>query len=92
MNLLAQASELLLLLYEPNLIHVRQIQSVQVAASGADASDQSDQDGRVRGPLGIGISAGAACLQFELIDFERAQLKLQFGQIRRLAGEELCVG
>src|SRR5258708_5341061 len=40
----------------------------------------------------IGIGAGPACLQFDVIDFELAQLKLQFGQIRGLAGEELCVG
>ena len=150
---------------------------MQVAASGADAGDQSNQDGRVRGPLGvgfhrgavdeallkiiqtlvdnitqlhlmnqstvlvahrievvaesaggrqfqpqmyepeserdrllqqqpgvlvlaaavqtaqhqekiddIGIGARAACLQFDVIDFELAQLKLQFGQIRSLPG------
>src|SRR5207342_2932993 len=38
-----------------NRIHVRQIQSVQVAPSGADPSDQSDQEGRVSGPLGVGF-------------------------------------
>jgi hypothetical protein len=27
----------------------------------------------------IGIGAGPACLQFDAIDFELAQLKLQFG-------------
>jgi hypothetical protein len=31
---------------------------------------------------------GPACFQFDVIDFEFAQLKLQFGQI----GQELCVG
>jgi hypothetical protein len=59
MNLLAQAPELFLLRQESNLFHVRQIQSVQVAPSGADASDQSDQEGRVRGPLGVGFYCGA---------------------------------
>ena len=39
----------------------------------------------------IGIGAGPACLQFDFIDFELAQLKLQFGQIKGLAGEKLCV-
>ena len=39
MNLLAQASELFLL-QKSNLIHVRQIHPMQVAASGADAGDQ----------------------------------------------------
>ena len=39
----------------------------------------------------IGIGAGPACLQFDFIDFELAQLKLQFGQIEDLAGEKLCV-
>src|SRR6266481_3144212 len=37
----------------------RSIQSVQVAASGADAGEQSDQDGRVSGPLGVGFHRGA---------------------------------
>jgi hypothetical protein len=59
MNLLAQASELFLLLPESNQIHVRQIQSMQVATSCADADDQSDQDGRVSGPLGVGCHRGA---------------------------------
>src|SRR6516162_7557202 len=40
----------------------------------------------------IGFSAGLACLQCDVIDFEFAQLKLQFGQIRGLARQELCVG
>jgi hypothetical protein len=40
----------------------------------------------------IGIGTGPACLQFDVIDFEFAQLKLQFGQIKSLAGQELCVG
>ena len=40
----------------------------------------------------IGFGAGPACLQFDVIDFEFAQLKLQFGQIRGLARQELCVG
>ena len=59
MNLLVQASELFLLLQESNRIHVRQIQSVQVAASSADAGDQSDQDGRVSGPLGVSFHRSA---------------------------------
>src|ERR1700726_2777077 len=59
MNLLAHAPEFFLLLQESNLIHVRQIQSVQVGASGADAGNQSDQDGRVSGPLGVGFHRGA---------------------------------
>ena len=33
-----------------------------------------------------------ACLQFDVIQFELAQLKLQFGQIRGPASQELCVG
>ncbi len=40
----------------------------------------------------IGIGAGPACLQLDLIDLELAQLQLQFGQIEGLAGQELCVG
>src|SRR6202040_1561967 len=40
----------------------------------------------------IGIGAGPACLQCDFIDFELAQLKLQFGQIKGLAGQELCGG
>jgi hypothetical protein len=40
----------------------------------------------------IGFSAGPAGLQCDVIDFEFAQLKLQFGQIRGLARQELCVG
>jgi len=39
-----------------------------------------------------GIGAGRAGLQLDLIDLERAQLQLQFGQVKGLAGEELCVG
>src|ERR1700730_16064898 len=58
MNLLTQAPELFLLLQKPNRVHIRQIQSMQVAASGADPSDQSDQDGRVSGPLGVGFHRG----------------------------------
>src|SRR5580700_6896514 len=34
----------------------------------------------------IGIGAGPAYLQLDLIDLELAQLKLQFGQIKGLAG------
>jgi hypothetical protein len=44
MNLLAQAPKLFLLLQEPNLIHVRQIQPVQIAPSVADPGDQFNQD------------------------------------------------
>jgi len=40
----------------------------------------------------IGFGAGPACLQFDVIQFELAQLKLQFGQIRGLSGQELFVG
>ena len=58
MNLLAQAPELLLLLQESNLIHVRQIQSMQIATSGADPRNQSDQQGRVSGPLGVSLHRG----------------------------------
>ena len=32
---------------------------MQVAASGADAGDQSDQDGRVRRPVGVGLHCSA---------------------------------
>jgi hypothetical protein len=39
----------------------------------------------------IGFGAGPAYLQFDLFELELAQLKLQFGQIRGLAGKELCV-
>ena len=168
---------------QANRIHVRQIQWVQTASSGADPGDQSDQNARVSGPLGVGFhrgavdeallkiiqtplenitqlrlmnqttgliahrvevvaqgagrwqfqsqmlepeferngllqqqagvlvfaaavqtaqhqekvddicfGAGPAYLQFDVIDFELAQLKLQFGQIRSLARQELCVG
>ena len=38
---------------------LRQIPSVQVAANSADAGDQSDQDGRVSGPLGVSFHCGA---------------------------------
>ena len=40
----------------------------------------------------IGFGAGPAYLQFDVIDFKFAQLKLQFGQIKGLARQELCVG
>ena len=59
MNLLAQTPKFFLLFQEANLVHVRQIQPVQVAASGADPRDQSDQDRRVSGPLGVGFHRGA---------------------------------
>ncbi len=39
-------------------IHVRQIQPVQVAANGADAGNQPDQDGRVSGPIGVRFHCG----------------------------------
>src|SRR4029077_11804223 len=39
----------------------------------------------------IGFGAGPAYLQFDLIELEHTQLKLQLGQIRRLARQELCV-
>jgi hypothetical protein len=47
MNLLTQAPEFFLLLQESNRVHVRQIQSMQMASSGADSGDQSNQDDRV---------------------------------------------
>ncbi len=59
MNLLAQAPELFLLLQESNLIHVGQIQSVQVTPSRAHPSDQSNKDARVSGPLGVGFHRSA---------------------------------
>src|SRR5580693_10079115 len=59
MNLLTQAPELFLLLQESNRVHVRQIQSMQMASSGADTGDQSNQDDRVGGPLGVGFHRGA---------------------------------
>src|SRR4029077_10287505 len=59
MNLLAHAPKLFLLLQEPNLIHVRQIHSVQIATSATDPGDQSDQNARVRGSLGVGFHRGA---------------------------------
>jgi len=59
MNLLAHAPEFFLLLQESNLIHVRQIQPVQVAAGGANPGDQFNQDGRVSGPVSIGFHRGA---------------------------------
>jgi len=37
-----------LLLQEPNLIHIRQIQLMQDTASDADAGDQSDQQPRLK--------------------------------------------
>src|ERR1700751_1997163 len=40
----------------------------------------------------IGFGAGPAYLQFDVIQFELAQLKLQFGQIRGLPSQELFVG
>src|ERR1700730_8547483 len=40
----------------------------------------------------IGFGAGPAFLQFDVIQFKLAQLQLQFGQIRGLAGQELCIG
>src|SRR5271165_791442 len=55
MNLLTQAPELFLLFQESNRIHVRQIPSMQVASSRADTGDQSNQDDRVSGPLGVGF-------------------------------------
>src|SRR6201995_1231723 len=39
----------------------------------------------------ISFGAGPAYLQIDVIDFECAQLKLQFGQIRGLGRQELCV-
>jgi hypothetical protein len=39
----------------------------------------------------IGFGAGSAYLQIDVIPFKLAQLKLQFRQIRGLAGQELCV-
>ena len=76
MNLLAQATELLLLLQESNRVHVRQIQSMQIASSGADPGDQSNQDDRVSGPLGVGCHRGAVDealdrLPLELLNFVR---------------------
>jgi putative transposase len=59
MNLLTQAPELFLLLQESNRVHVRQIQSMQTASSCTDTGDQSNQDDRVSGPLGIGFHRGA---------------------------------
>src|ERR1700722_3256142 len=59
MNLLTQAPELFLLLQESNRVHVRQIQSMQMASSAADTGDQSNQDDRVSGPLGVGFHRGA---------------------------------
>jgi hypothetical protein len=59
MDLLTQAPELFLLLQESNRVHVRQIQSMQMASSGADTGDQSNQDDRVSGPLGISFHRGA---------------------------------
>jgi hypothetical protein len=59
MNLLAHAPKLFLLLQEPNLIHVRQIHSVQIAPGSADPGHQSDQNARVRGSLGVGLHRGA---------------------------------
>jgi len=32
---------------------------MQVTPKGADPGDQSDHDGRVRGPLGVGFYRGA---------------------------------
>jgi hypothetical protein len=59
MNLLAHAPQLFQLLQKSNLIHVRQIPSMQVAPSGADPGDQSNQDDRVSGPLGVSCHRGA---------------------------------
>jgi hypothetical protein len=59
MDLLTQAPELFLLLPESNRVHVRQIQSMQMATSGADTGDQSNQDDRVSGPLGVSFHRGA---------------------------------
>ena len=39
----------------------------------------------------IAFCAGPTCLQSDVIDFELAQLDLQFGQIRSLARQELFV-
>jgi hypothetical protein len=41
------------------MIHVRQIPSVQIAPHGADPGNQSNQDGRASGPLGVGFHRGA---------------------------------
>src|SRR5277367_1173958 len=59
MNLLTQAPEFFLLLQESNRVHVRQIQSMQMASSGADSGDQSNQNDRVSGPFGVGFHRGA---------------------------------
>src|ERR1700760_4413734 len=59
MNLLTQAPQLFLLLRESNRVHVQQIQSMQMASSGADTGDQPNQDDRVSGPLGVGFHRGA---------------------------------
>ncbi len=45
-------------LQEANLIHVWKIQPVQVAPSDADPGNQSDQDGRISGPLGVSLHRG----------------------------------
>src|SRR3979411_698531 len=39
----------------------------------------------------IGFGAGSAYLQIDVTQFKPAQWKLQFGQIRGLAGQELCI-
>src|ERR1700738_2482601 len=59
MNLLTQAPELFLLLQEAHRAHVRPIQSMQRASSAPDTADQSNQDDRVSGPLGVGFHRGA---------------------------------
>ena len=59
MNLLNQAPEFFLLLQESNRVHVRQVQSMQTASSCTDTGDQSHQDDRVSGTLGIGFNRGA---------------------------------
>jgi hypothetical protein len=58
-NLLAISPQLLLLCRQSNRIHVRQIQSMQVGAGSADPANQSDQEGRVGRPLGVGFNRGA---------------------------------
>ena len=70
---------------------VRQIQPVQIASSGADPGNQSDQDGRISGPLGVSLHRGAvdkALLKILQASLENiTQLKLQFGQIRNDGGK-----
>ena len=70
--------------FERHRLLKQQLSVLVFAATVENAQHQENIDD-------IGFGAGPAYLQFDLIELELTQLKLQFGQIRRLARQELRV-